>query len=166
MSRKKPIEGLDEVYKFLRTIPKELGNAATTVVNAMLGPVATEMKKQLTSMRVKRTGLLRKSLTKKTRRYRSGLVWGGVGPSKDAAGEFGKRKKRLALPRAYAHLVNAGTMPHEIKFKSRQRTMVHPGTKARPFRDLALQASKAQAVAKGEAELKKQVDKIIQKGQQ
>jgi HK97 gp10 family phage protein len=148
---KQPIEGIDDVAKFLDRIPKELGKASTQVVNAMLGPVARQMKKFLTP--VKRSGLLRKAMVKKVRAYKSGTTWGAVGPDKGLSGMWGKRKQRRIRPSNYAHLVEGGTKPHTIKFKTRKRVMEHPGTDAHPFRKPALAASKAEAIRKGEEKL-------------
>ena len=140
-----PIDGMADVRAFLDRIPRELGRGVTSVVNAMLGPVSRQMKKFITP--IKRSGLLRKALTKTTRVYKSGIAWGAVGPDKLLSGTHNGKTVR---PRNYAHLVNLGTKPHAIKFKTRNRTMQHPGTKAVPFQRPALEASKGEAIRKGE----------------
>lgn len=154
-----PIDGIAEVTAFLDRIPKELGRGVTTVVNAMLGPVSRQMKKFITP--IKRSGLLRKSLIKTTRVYKSGVAWGGVGPDKQLSGTH---RGKTIRPRNYAHLVNLGTKPHTIKFKNRNRTMLHPGTKPVAFQRPALAASKAEAIRKGEEQLAKVLAKIKAKG--
>lgn len=159
--RRNGINGLPEVQAFLSSIPKELNRQAVPVVNAMLAPVVSAMRKYV---KATRTGLLKKSLTKKVRQYASGIVWGAVGPDKAAAGLFGKRVRRTARPRAYAHLVNRGTLPHAIKFKTRDRTMRHPGTRPEFFQESALQASKGAAIAKGVKKLADVLRKFNAKG--
>jgi hypothetical protein len=151
MSQRQPIEGLKDMYAFLNRIPAELGKGANQVVNAMLAPVARQMKKFLTP--VKRSGLLRKGMTKKVRSYKSGIAWGAIGPDRDLVGMWGIRKPRRIRPANYAHLVEGGTKPHTIKFKTRNRVMEHPGTDPHPFRRPALEASKAEAIRKGEEKL-------------
>lgn len=154
MRQRQPIEGMKEIAAFLDRIPRELGKASSQVVNAMLGPIARQMKRFVSP--IKRSGLLRKGMTKKVRIYKSGTAWGAVGPDRNLVGMWNNRRIR---PSNYSHLVDGGTKPHTIRFKTRNRVMNHPGTDPHPFRRPALEASKAEAIRKGEEKLAQVIQK-------
>ena len=112
----------------------------------------------------KEMGLLKRSIGKKIKTYKSGAVWGGVGPRKETVGFGPDGRKRW--PVKYAHLVEYGTKPHlEVGLPLKlpmppnargvtpkegmlgmlfRTTVLHPGTAPQPFLRTAFEQTKAE----------------------
>ena len=123
-------------------------------ISRALTPVLRAAKKNITPR--KRSGLYRKSVIRKVKRYRSGIAVGLVGPDTSVVGQFEGSRIR---PQKYAHLVEYGTRPHRLgrgavlarddkpKLKQVQHGYKHPGAKAFGPLSRAAAETKAQAVA-------------------
>jgi HK97 gp10 family phage protein len=100
------------------------------------------------------TGLLRKSLGKKTKTYpNKGTVVVAIGP-RTGFRRLVRVKGKLVRrnPTKYAHLVEFGSRPHTVGKgsslrKRRQRGVMHPGVAARPFLRPALDTTAQAAIA-------------------
>jgi len=96
-----------EVRQALSAIPDALKNRVMAkAVDKALAPVV----KAARSNAPKRSGLLKKSMRKKVKKYPSGVVFGAAGPDRDTIGTYNGKK---AWPNKYAHLVERGTQGHE-----------------------------------------------------
>lgn len=126
-----------------------------TIVRSAAGKAMTPVNRAAKQLAPKETGLLKKSVGKKTKTYPGkGTVWVGVGPRKGFAQEItvtgpdGKPVKRWRDPVKYAHLVEYGTAPHVQP----KLGITHPGAPAKPFMRPALfgnQTKVEQILAKG-----------------
>lgn len=107
----------------------------------------------------RRTGLLKKSIGSKEKKYASGVHVSVIGVRKDVVGvttneRTGKTIK--VLPYKYAHLVEFGTRPHKIGSGK------HPGAAAKPFLGPAFEEHKGEAVGIIESEIRQQIEKAAQ----
>lgn len=126
-----------------------------TRIEIMRGPMRSAARPVMVSAKAKvvqRTGLLHRSIDRVVRTYKqSGNVTAVIGPEKSV-----RRPRGLGggWPVKYAHLVEFGTAPHEIRttFRGRRVTVSHPGTPPRPFMRPAMDENKSrvqQIIAKG-----------------
>lgn len=129
----------------------------------------------------KEFGILKKSISRKQKRYRrANTTVTLVGPKKgmkqivSRKRVFGKRTVEFKEPRDpvfYAHLVEKGTRPHSLgkesklflragggKTPGKQHGAMHPGAKAQPFLKQALVQHEAQVVQIFADEMKRFVD--------
>ena len=136
------IEGLDALLQTFKDLSG--GKSDTKLVSAMryaLVPLQKQMKANAPRLRTNknkdgRTGLLRKAIAVKARKYGRGKnkkIVGLVGPKFSDVGTRPNGKKKLP-PHKYAHLVERGAKPHRIG------TYMHPGATAKPFMKPALEA--------------------------
>lgn len=124
------IEGLDELYRTLQDLPVKIER---NVVRGALRAGAVEIRDTARSRAPVLTGALRDSIRVSMR------VVGGKVVANITAGGKPNKKGRDAY---YAHMVEFGTKPHDIKPKNRKSLFVaglfkeivhHQGAKARPF---------------------------------
>lgn len=129
----------------------------------------------------KEFGILKKSISRKQKRYRrANTTITVVGPKQglkqivSRKRVFGKRTIEFKEPRDpvyYAHIVEKGTRPHTLgkgtklflragggKTPGEQRGRMHPGSKAQPFLKPALVAREAQTVQIFADEMKRFID--------
>lgn len=144
------IEGLDALVKTFKDLT---GNKSDTkLVSAMryaLQPLQKQVRANAPKQRSNknksgRTGLLRKSIAVKAKKYSRGgnkKIVGLVGPKFSDVGTRLNGKKKLP-PHKYAHLVERGAAPHRVtrKTKTSEVSWQHPGAKAKPFMKPALEA--------------------------
>ena len=126
-------------------------DATKIVLAAVKGKVPTDTK------------ALKKSLGRKVKTYKRGaVVYGVVGPRRDAAGKpakfrtervrKGRKQAAVVNPANYAHLVEFGTRPHPIgirasKAKGKRTGANHPGAAPKPFMRPGYAESKGPAAA-------------------
>ena len=153
------IEGLDALVKTFKDLTG--GKSDTKLVSAMryaLQPLQKQMKANAPRLRSNknkdgRTGLLRKAIAVKAKKYSRGgnkRIVGLVGPKFSTSMTL---KNGLKIePFRYAHLVERGAAPHMVspRGKEKQKSFVgpvmpgrfkswmHPGAKAKPFMKPAL----------------------------
>lgn len=89
----------------------------------------------------KESGLLKKSVTKKVKTYKSGTAAAIVGANRAVAGEF---KGKHRVPANYLHLVTGGTAPHSVP-TGKGGVRAHPGAKANDFLTEAFNGNQAGA---------------------
>ena len=144
---------LRQLLTNLTLLPRRVGLRVFRVaLNAWGGTVRDKAK----SLARRETGLLQKSLKIKVRipdasynvKHHGKPAYVMVGPARNVIGPIARGKKlsdkkafkrvmsggrvQTRRPSRYAHLIERGTKPHAIKFKS-GRTIQHPGTAAHPF---------------------------------
>lgn len=125
----------DSVKKALSGLSDSLKNKILKkVINKGLSPIVKQMKSEIAP--VKKSGLLRKSITKKVRTYSSGITWGAAGPDKQTIGTYQNKKR---WPLKYAHLVNYGTQAHSLNRRNAQ----HPGSQGLNYLSKAWNKTKA-----------------------
>lgn len=146
------IEGLKELDRKLKNLgPRVLRKVVRSASSKAMTPVLKDAKQRAKA--IKDTGLLSKSLGRKTKTYtRTGTVTVNVGPRKGFKQEVTRRtklpdgrvivRKETANPANYAHLVELGTAPHSIG-----RRGTHPGTRPRPFLRPALDTNEYTVLA-------------------
>jgi HK97 gp10 family phage protein len=108
-------------------------------VNAALTPINKAAKRKASV----ETGLLKKSIGKKVKTYRSGTVWGGVGPRTGFKTQM--EDGRFRNPVKYAHLVELGTR------HSPARPFLRPALDEQRPHALAVLAAKVRAGIEKEA---------------
>jgi HK97 gp10 family phage protein len=155
------IEGLDTLVKTFKDLTG--GKSDTKLVSAMryaLQPLQKQMKANAPRLRSNknkdgRTGLLRKAIAVKAKKYggrNKKKILGLVGP------KFSTKlilKNGLKIePFRYAHLVERGAAPHKVSPRGKEKrksfvgpimpgrfkSWMHPGAKAKPFMKPALDA--------------------------
>jgi hypothetical protein len=153
------ITNRDENKALFKGLPEALKNRVMAKsVNAALKPVVRSAKKFLTmtSRRNKRTGLLRKSINLKVKKYPSGVIFGAAGPDKETIGYLNGRKQ---WPNKYAHLVEFGTQPH---FQPKANRW-HKGSKAKSFLETGYGAVKSEVLNIIEESVKNELEKEVKK---
>lgn len=114
------IRGLKELEDKLRQLPDKM---AKRVYRQAMSKALTPLVKLMKQYVPKRTGALRRSLTKNVKTMGSrGMIIGSAGPARG-------KKIGGAMPSRYAHLVEFGTAPHWQEHLKR----MHPGSAPRPF---------------------------------
>jgi len=151
------LRGDRELRRMLhRTPPEVLDRAIAPATRRAMAPVARTTKKRITQLRLHdRSGLLRKSIGVRAKRYRrSGTMWVGVGPRTGFRQIVTTRTGRIVLrnPIKYAHLI-------ELGFRHRAGRLVP----ARPFLDPAIRQHQPSVVRQLAAELGAQIPKITQR---
>lgn len=161
-------KGVPQLARALQDIDKKIARKALRqAVNESLKPVLADAKKAVATD----TKLLKKSLGKKTKSFRSGQVMVGVvGVRKQMKGKKGSKERTAKFrvqvgvnskgeaiwmdPIKYAHMVEFGTKPHTIgrgdklkrkgrKHKQVQAGFKHPGSKKKPFLRPSLSKNKS-----------------------
>ncbi len=132
------VDGLGNVFAALNEAEKKIKTkGAKKGMNAATKIVARAAKDQAKKV----TGLLKKSIGRKTKVYRNtGVTVGLVGARVGFGGEYQGRPRD---PSFYSHRVEMGTQPHAVgkgsslrggKTKEKKQTgRMHPGAKAQPF---------------------------------
>jgi HK97 gp10 family phage protein len=164
------IEGLDALLQTFKDLSG--GKSDTKLVSAMryaLVPLQKQMKANAPRLRTNknkdgRTGLLRKAIAVKARKYGRGKnkkIVGLVGPKFSDVGTRPNGKKKLP-PHKYAHLVERGAAPHRIirKTKTGEVSWMHPGAKAKPFMKPALDSVGSQIFNRFAEKMKEIISKI------
>lgn len=114
------IRGLKELEEKLRKLPDKM---AKRVYRQAMSKALTPLVKLMKAYAPKRTGALRRSITKNIKTMGArGLIIGMAGPAKG-------KKIGGSRPSRYAHLVEFGTAPH---YQEKLKKM-HPGSAPRPF---------------------------------
>lgn len=160
------LEGLEEVVKRLGELPDRakrhavrpaINKAATPVVKAArkFAPSGTGV-----SSRSASRAPLKRTIVKKTKTYKkSGTIVAIIGPKKYEA--------------PHSHLVHDGTKAHEITLTKplvlrgavlpAGFVIQHPGAKAQPFMDMAVNASRNVSLVILTREIVKGIDKQVQR---
>lgn len=140
--------GLKALDRQLKALPDAvLMKVVRPAVSKAMTPVLTDARRRATE--IKDTGLLAKSLGRKTKTYRkSMIVVHLIGPRSGFKREVVRHstlpngkvitKREMADPAHYAHLVELGTAPHGLGGLTGGQ---HPGTKAQPFMRPAFDAN-------------------------
>lgn len=142
------IDGLDSMVAAFRELAGDKSD--TKLVQAMryaLQPLQKQVKANAPRMKTNkhkdgRTGLLRKSIGLKAKKFGRGhkkKIFGLVGPKLSTMMIVGRKNKKIT-PAKYAHLVERGAAPHTIRPKNKAilKSWQHPGAKAKPFMKPAL----------------------------
>lgn len=170
------IQGLDDIVQTFRDLT---GNKADAKLAQAMKYALKPLQEKVKSLAPKKrkgdrkhlkasTGLLKRSISLKSKKYGRGKkkkVVGLVGPKIKI---FSDEKGKEIRPYNYAHLVERGTTSHTVKSmsKKRQRQFIgplkpnqirswtHPGAKAKPFMASALKAVGSQIYARFAEKLK------------
>lgn len=113
------IEGLNEITATLKGLP---GKLERKIIRGALAK-ATKPLVSAARRRARRvSGLLRRSIYRKTVTYGSGTIVAVIGPRTDTVGLVARgygKGLRKSVPAWYAHLVELGTRPHRLAGGSR-----------------------------------------------
>lgn len=142
------LSGVQELSRFLRDLPKKtIKKALKSAVNAGAEPI----KKAARRLAPKRTGTLKKSITKKVKVYPSGNAVAIIGANRNTVSQgvdLGKggnlkiKQKGRIVPANYIHLVAYGTAPHAQPLHWLFAKQGHPGAKANNFMKAAYDQNK------------------------
>ena len=154
------VSGLKEIDRALKGLGRD---GAMRALKSATGKAATIISRAArdNARKVRDTGLLAKSMGKRTKTYkRTGTVAVVVGPRIEVQGVDSRGRKRW--PHKYAHLVEYGTKPHTIQSDKNmpvnenenifRRSVMHPGSPPRPLMRAALYSSRAHVLTKLKSE--------------
>jgi hypothetical protein len=160
------LTGEKELKRIIEELPKgPRKKALKAAAGAAAQPIVKAVRSLAASQINQRTGLLRKSVTKRVKSYADGNTIALIGASKSVTGSIGNAK---VVPAAYWHLILGGVQPHAIgsgsKVKTgRQKGRIHPGFKGKNFLVEGFEMAKGQAGALAEAKMKAVIEKEVAK---
>ena len=148
------LKGTKELRALLRKAPDAiLDRAIAPATRRAMAPVSRTAKQRITQLRLHdRSGLLRKSIGVRAKRYRrKGTMWVGIGPRTGFRQMVTTRTGRVLLrdPIRYAHLV-------ELGFRHRSGVQVP----RRPFMDTAIREHLPTIIPQLTSELSIQIPKV------
>lgn len=151
------LRGDRALRRMLRSAPPEvLARAIAPASRRAMAPVARTAKKRITSLRLAdRSGLLRKSIGVRSKRYhKRGVMWVGIGPRTGFRQVITTRTGRLVMrnPVRYAHLIEEG-----FRHASGRRIP------ARPFLGPAIAQHQGTIIRDLTTELGQQIPKITKR---
>lgn len=139
------LHGDKELAAIIRTLPDKVQRK---LLRRAVTKGSTPVLRRAKQLAPRRSGLLRRSLKRKIKTYKGGVVVAVIGPDKNVSGVVGKRKH---TPGKIAHLVEYG---HGGKHPAPPHAFLEP----------ALESTKAQAVAIMEDTLRQGIISEASKG--
>ena len=143
------VTGLAELERFLAELPERL---QVKIARAALAAGAREIRDEARKIVPVKSGDLRKTIRASTRRGKDGMVTASI--------RAGSKKA------FYAHFVEYGTQPHDIRSKNGgamrvgkafRVVMRHPGAKAKPFMRPALDSKARDAIEATAAKMRERL---------
>jgi len=116
------LTGDKELMRRLDVLPDRMRKR---VIGPAVSQALTPVRRAMRAGAPRESDTLRLSITKKTKKYRSGVIYGAVGPKKSFSSTY---KGRRRVPYHYVHLAEEGTKPHIITPESRRALLL-------PFKD-------------------------------